>query len=192
METTVTRYEVHTDKRDIRRSGNKMQTTSTRDRLRGLQYYRQRNNRYAIPVGTRSMGYFTKLVKPTLDPNSFEESFSHREYEWASFEKTTAQHCRAAPGALGLESSSSRLARPNGGIPPGRPLIDVLRCGMPEFRVYSSTSTHPCATCKNRHCTLRKNLLRHFLDGHRNRQSRPDYRRIKPSRTVGQSRLDSC
>ena len=47
----------------------------------GLEILRQMHNRYALPVGTRSIGYLTKLLKPTLDPNNFEESFSNWEFE---------------------------------------------------------------------------------------------------------------
>ena len=53
----------------------------------GYEIYRQLNKRYAIPAGTRSMGYLTKLLKPTLDPNNFEESFSHWEFELTRFEQ---------------------------------------------------------------------------------------------------------
>ena len=42
----------------------------------GLEVYRQLCNRFATPVGTRSIGYLTKLLKPTFDTNNFEESFS--------------------------------------------------------------------------------------------------------------------
>ena len=45
----------------------------------GYEILRQLNRRYSIPVGTRSMGYLTKLLKPTLDPNNFEESFANWE-----------------------------------------------------------------------------------------------------------------
>jgi hypothetical protein len=34
-----------------------------------------------MPVGTRSIGYPTKLLKPTFDTNNFEESFSNWEFE---------------------------------------------------------------------------------------------------------------
>ena len=53
----------------------------------GYEIYRQLNNRYAIPVGTGSIGYLTKLLKPTLDPNNFDESFSNWEFELARFER---------------------------------------------------------------------------------------------------------
>ena len=42
----------------------------------GLEVYRQLCNRFATPVGTRSIGYLTKLPEPTFDINNFEESFS--------------------------------------------------------------------------------------------------------------------
>ena len=53
----------------------------------GYEILRQLNRRYSIPVGTRSMGYLTKLLKPTLDPNNFEESFANWEYELTRFEQ---------------------------------------------------------------------------------------------------------
>ena len=37
----------------------------------GYEIMRQLNRRYSIPVGTRSMGYLTKLLKPTLGPHNF-------------------------------------------------------------------------------------------------------------------------
>ena len=42
----------------------------------GLGVLRQLNMRFALPVGTRSIGYLTKLLKPTFDNNNSEESFS--------------------------------------------------------------------------------------------------------------------
>ena len=53
----------------------------------GLEVYRQLRNRFAIPVGTRSIGYLTKLFKPTFDTNNFEESFSTWEFELARYER---------------------------------------------------------------------------------------------------------
>ena len=53
----------------------------------GLEILRQMHNRYALPVGTRSIGYLTKLLKPTLDPNNFEESFSNWEFDVNRYEK---------------------------------------------------------------------------------------------------------
>ena len=53
----------------------------------GLEILRQMHNRYALPVGTRSIGYLTKLLKPTLDPNNFEESFSNWEFDVKRYEK---------------------------------------------------------------------------------------------------------
>ena len=53
----------------------------------GYEILRQLNRRYSIPVGTRSMGYLTKLLKPTFDIHSFEESFAHWEYEVTKFER---------------------------------------------------------------------------------------------------------
>ena len=47
----------------------------------GLEILRQLHIRFALPVGTRSIGYLTKLLKPTFDTNNFEESFSNWEFE---------------------------------------------------------------------------------------------------------------
>ena len=52
----------------------------------GLEVYRQLCNRFAIPVGTRSIGYLTRLLKPKFDNNNFEESFSTWEFELARYE----------------------------------------------------------------------------------------------------------
>ena len=53
----------------------------------GLEAYRQLSNRFAIPLGTRSVGYLTKLLKPTFDSNNFEESFSNWEFELSRYER---------------------------------------------------------------------------------------------------------
>ena len=53
----------------------------------GLETYSQLNNRFAIPLGTRSIGYLTKLLKPTFDSNNFEESFSNWEFELSRHER---------------------------------------------------------------------------------------------------------
>ena len=47
----------------------------------GLEVLRHMNMRFSLPVGTRSIGYLTKLLKPTFDANNFEESFSTWEFE---------------------------------------------------------------------------------------------------------------
>ena len=52
----------------------------------GLEVYRQLCNRFAIPAGTRSIGYLTKLLKPKFNTNNFEESFSTWEFELARYE----------------------------------------------------------------------------------------------------------
>ena len=54
----------------------------------GLEVLRQLNMRwFALPVGTRSIGYLTKLLKPTFDSNNFEESFSNWEFEVNRYER---------------------------------------------------------------------------------------------------------
>ena len=53
----------------------------------GLETYRQLSNRFAMPLGTRSIGYLTKLLKPTFDSNNFEESCSNWEFELSRYER---------------------------------------------------------------------------------------------------------
>ena len=53
----------------------------------GLEILRQLNIRFALPIGTRSIGYLTKLLKPTFDNNNFEESFSNWESELNKYER---------------------------------------------------------------------------------------------------------
>ena len=53
----------------------------------GLGVLRQLNMRFALPVGTRSTGYLTKLLKPTFDNNNSEESFSTWAFELNRYEK---------------------------------------------------------------------------------------------------------
>ena len=52
----------------------------------GLEVYRQLCVRFSTPLGTRSIGYLTKLLKPTFDHNNFEESFSNWEFELQRYE----------------------------------------------------------------------------------------------------------
>jgi len=42
----------------------------------GFEIYRQLCARFSIPLGTRSIVYLTKLLKPTFDRKHFEETFS--------------------------------------------------------------------------------------------------------------------
>ena len=53
----------------------------------GLEIFRQLCNRFSIPLGTRSIGYLTKLLKPTFDNKNFEESFATWEFELTKFER---------------------------------------------------------------------------------------------------------
>ena len=42
----------------------------------GIETWRLIHARYSIPLGTRSIGYLTRLLKPQLDEHKFEESFT--------------------------------------------------------------------------------------------------------------------
>ena len=57
----------------------------------GFEIYRQLCSRFSIPVGTRPIGYLTKLLKPTFDVNNFEETFSQWEFELNKFERDNGQ-----------------------------------------------------------------------------------------------------
>ena len=46
----------------------------------GLEIFRQLCQRFSIPLGTRSIGYLTKRLKPKFDNNNFEESFTTWEF----------------------------------------------------------------------------------------------------------------
>ena len=43
----------------------------------GLETWRQLAIRFSIPVGTRSIRYLTKLLKPSFDESKFEEAFAN-------------------------------------------------------------------------------------------------------------------
>ena len=58
----------------------------------GLEVPRQMNMRFSLPVGTRSIGYLTKLLKPTFGANNFEESFSTWEFELNRYERDNNTH----------------------------------------------------------------------------------------------------
>ena len=53
----------------------------------GLEILRQLHIRFALPIGTRSIGYLTKIMKPTFDHNNFEESFSSWEFDVNRYER---------------------------------------------------------------------------------------------------------
>ena len=53
----------------------------------GLEVCRQLCQRFATPLGTRSIGYLTKLLKPTFNHNNFEGSFSTWEFEAKRYER---------------------------------------------------------------------------------------------------------
>ena len=57
----------------------------------GFEMYRQLCIRFSIPLGTRSIGHLTRLLKPTFDKNNFEESFSAWEFELQRFERDNGQ-----------------------------------------------------------------------------------------------------
>ena len=53
----------------------------------GFETWRLIHARYSIPLGTRSIGYLTKLIKPQLDEQKFEESFTTWEFQLSRYEQ---------------------------------------------------------------------------------------------------------
>ena len=53
----------------------------------GFETWGQLHLRYALPLGARSIGYLTKLLKPQLDENKFEESFTTWKFQLAKYEQ---------------------------------------------------------------------------------------------------------
>ena len=52
-----------------------------------LETWRLLLHRFSIPTGTRSVGYLTKLLKPTLGENKFEEAFAQWEHDVQRYEQ---------------------------------------------------------------------------------------------------------
>ena len=52
----------------------------------GFETYRRLHLRYSLPLGTRSVGYLTHLLKPKFDDKNFEETFLRWEYDLARYE----------------------------------------------------------------------------------------------------------
>ena len=53
----------------------------------GFETWRLTHARYPIPLGTRSIGYLTWLLKPQLDEQKFEESFKTWEFQFSRYEQ---------------------------------------------------------------------------------------------------------
>ena len=53
----------------------------------GFETLRLIHTRYSIPLGTRSIGYLTRLLKPQLDEQKFEESFATWEFQLSRYEQ---------------------------------------------------------------------------------------------------------
>ena len=64
----------------------------------GFEIYRQLCRRFSIPLGTRSIGYLTKLLKPTFDTDNFEESFCNMGVR--TFEIRTRQWTTTIPDSV--------------------------------------------------------------------------------------------
>ena len=53
----------------------------------GFETWRLTHARYSIPLGTRSIGHLTRLLKPQLDEQKFEESFTTWEFQLSRYEQ---------------------------------------------------------------------------------------------------------
>ena len=53
----------------------------------GFETWRLIHARYSIPLGTRSIGHLSRLLKPQLDEQQFEQSFTTWEFQLSKYEK---------------------------------------------------------------------------------------------------------
>ena len=52
----------------------------------GFETFRVLHQRFSLPIGARSIGYLTTLLKPKSEEQSFEENFLQWEYAVARYE----------------------------------------------------------------------------------------------------------
>ena len=57
----------------------------------GFETFRVLHQRFSLPVGTRSIGYLTTLLKPKFEVQSFGENFLQWEYDVARYELDNGQ-----------------------------------------------------------------------------------------------------
>ena len=57
----------------------------------GFETFRVLHQRFSIPIGTRSMGYLTTLLKPNFEEQTLEENFLQWEYDIARYELDNGQ-----------------------------------------------------------------------------------------------------
>ena len=103
-----------------------------------------------MPVGTRSIGYFTKLLKPTFGTNNFEESFSTWEFELNRYEKdNNTQLPDQVKIAVLMNETKGPLQQHlhlMAGATPTYPTSDQQSwniAGQPEHSTGSSRAHHP-------------------------------------------------
>ena len=77
----------------------------------GFETWRLTHSRYSIPLGTRSVGYLTRLRKPQFDEQKFEESFTTWEFQLSKYEQdNNTQLPDVAPVAFAFVVFSFALA----------------------------------------------------------------------------------
>ena len=57
----------------------------------GFETFRVLHQRFSIPIGTRSIGYLTTLLKPKIEEQTFEENFLQWEYDVARYKLDNGQ-----------------------------------------------------------------------------------------------------
>ena len=57
----------------------------------GFETFRVLHQRFSIPIGTRSIGYVTSLLKPKFEEQTFEENFLQWEYDVARYKLDNGQ-----------------------------------------------------------------------------------------------------
>ena len=119
----------------------------------GLETWRQVVSRFSIPVGIRSIGFLTKLLKPHLDESKFEESFATREFDTSSSERNNRQRQIAF---LMNETRSMTTACTTASIKPDLVQPDQTDCN--RIPSCSSILQKNAATPASKECTSINNL----------------------------------
>ena len=138
----------------------------------GLEILGQLHNRFALPIGTRSIsiGYLTKLLQPTFDTNNFEESFSLWGLEPNKYERdNNTQLPDAVKIAVLLNETKGPLQQHlqlNAGTAPTYTDVRTKTMEYCDYNGFQQTSPSSIVKCGN------KLQWRSCPDGHRSHQQR--------------------
>ena len=143
----------------------------------GLEIYRQLLIRFRTPLGTRSIGYQTKLLEPALDTNNFEESFSNWEYEIQQYESDNSTN---VPDQVKVAVLMNRTRGPlQQHLPQCRSITNVRRDTDNNHRIPKSTYNLQQVTTESIISSLNKLQWRSSTNGHRSNQQRKVERKRK-------------